>query len=71
MKKRKIGTALVYFICILLTAAAFFAKDFVLYDYHMMPSDYEYKETDQERPLQADSSVMVLTGKCSMGFQKG
>ena len=62
MKKRKTGTALVYFICILLTAAAFFAKDFVLYDFHMMPSDYEYKETDQERPMQADSSVWFTYG---------
>ena len=62
MKKRKAGTALVYFICILLTAAAFFAKDFVLYDFHMAASDYEYKETDQERPMQADSSVWFTYG---------
>lgn len=62
MKKTKIGTALVYFICILLTAAAFFAKNFVLYDFHMMPSDYEYKETDQKRPMQADSSVWFTYG---------
>lgn len=62
MKKRKIGAALVYAICILLTAAAFFAKDFVLYDFHMMPSDYGYTETDQDRPAQADSSVWFTYG---------
>lgn len=62
MKKRRIGAVIVFFVCILLTIAAFFAKDFVLYDFHMMPADYVYKETDQERPAQADSAVWFVYG---------
>lgn len=42
MKKGKYGTAAVYAICALLTLAAFFAKDFVLYDFQMMPANYNY-----------------------------
>ncbi|MCC8060791.1 MAG: 4Fe-4S binding protein [Clostridiales bacterium] len=48
--KRKYGAALLYMVCGLLTVAAFFAKDFVLYDFHMEASDYTFRLTDQARP---------------------
>ncbi len=55
--KRKYGAALLYMACGLLTVAAFFAKDFVLYDFHMEPSDYTFRLTDQPRPDCAVSDV--------------
>lgn len=53
MKKVRFGKWLVYFFCGLLTIAAFFAKDFVLYDFHMLPSDYTYAQSKSEKPNQA------------------
>lgn len=53
MKKVKLGKWFVYLFCGLLTIAAFFAKDFVLYDFHMLPSDYAYAESKSEKPIQA------------------
>ncbi len=35
MKERKVGTAIVCAVCAFLLVSAFFAKDFVLYDFHM------------------------------------
>ena len=49
MKKVKYGTAAVWIICALLTLAALFAKDFVLYDFQMMPANYAYTRSE-ERP---------------------
>lgn len=62
MKKMKLGKWLVYLICGFLTAAAFFAKDFVLYDFHMMPSDYTYTESTGEKPVQASTSFWFSYG---------
>lgn len=61
MKKAKYGTAAVYAICALLTLAAFFAKDFVLYDFQMMPSNYAYTRSDT-RPAQAAASLWFTLG---------
>lgn len=55
MKGRKIGTAMVCAVCVFLIVSAFFAKDFVLYDYHMNVSDYHYAKTEEEKPLSADT----------------
>jgi hypothetical protein len=54
---RRYGAALLYGICALMTVAAFFAKDFVFYDFHMEPSDYTYRQTDRPRPASAASNV--------------
>ena len=62
MKKAKIGTAAVYVICALLTIAAFFAKDFVLYDFEMEPSNYRYTESDAERDFHAETSFWFSFG---------
>lgn len=62
MKKRKIGIVIVCIACAFLLISAFFAADFVLYDFHMMPSDYTWEETDQEKPLQADTSLWFTYG---------
>ena len=62
MKKAKIGTAAVYVICALLTIAAFFAKDFVLYDFEMEPSNYRYTESDAERDFHAETSFWFSCG---------
>ena len=51
MYKRKVGTAIVCAVCVFLIVSAFFAKDFVLYDYHMNVSDYHYTKTEEEKPL--------------------
>ena len=61
MKKAKYGTAAVWLICVLLTLATFFAKDFVLYDFQMMPSNYAYTRSE-ERPAQASSSLWYTLG---------
>ena len=62
MKKAKIGTAAVYVICALLTIAAFFAKDFVLYDFEMEPSTYRYTESDAESDFHAETSFWFSFG---------
>lgn len=62
MKKAKIGTAAVYVICALLTIAAFFANDFVLYDFEMEPSNYRYTESDAERDFHAETSFWFSFG---------
>ena len=61
MKKVKYGTAAVWIICALLTLAALFAKDFVLYDFQMMPANYAYTRSE-ERPAQAASSLWFTLG---------
>lgn len=57
MKGRNIGTAVVCAVCAFLIVSAFFAKNFVLYDYHMNVPDYSYAETEEGRPLSADTSI--------------
>ena len=61
MKKAKYGTIAIWLICGLLTLAAFFAKDFVLYDFQMMPSNYAYTPSE-ERPTQASASLWFTLG---------
>ncbi len=56
MKADKMRNIIVWVLCILLTAGAFFAKDFVLYDFHLLVSDYTYEENSAEKPLYADTS---------------
>lgn len=63
---RRYGAALLYLVCGLLTIAAFFAKDFVLYDFHMEPSDYTYRQTDKPRPASAVSDVWFDYGDGGM-----
>lgn len=62
MNNKKWGTVLVYTFCALLTVAAFFAKDFVLYDFQMLPSQYTYQAVEQEAPDQAVTSVWFSFG---------
>lgn len=62
MKGRKIGIAVVCAICAFLIVSAFFAKDFVLYDFHMNVTDYQYAKTEEERPLSVDTSVWFSYG---------
>ena len=57
MKGRKVGTAMVCAVCVCLIVSAFFAKDFVLYDYHMNVSDYHYAKTEEE--IQPDNKFMM------------
>ena len=60
--ERKIGTAVVCAACAFLIVSAFFAKDFVLYDFHMNVPDYQYAKTEEEKPLSADTSVWFSYG---------
>ncbi len=62
MKGRKIGTAVVCAVCAFMIMSAFFAKDFVLYDFHMNVPDYQYAKTEKEKPLSADTSVWFSYG---------
>ena len=62
MRKRKIGTAIVCAVCAFLVVSAFFAKDFMFYDFHMEASDYRYTRSEEERPRSADSSVWFSYG---------
>ncbi|MDE7184973.1 MAG: hypothetical protein K2O40_10995, partial [Lachnospiraceae bacterium] len=62
MKGRKIGTAVVCAVCAFLIVSAFFAKNFVLYDFHMNVPDYHYAKTEEEKPLSADTSVWFSYG---------
>ncbi len=62
MKGRKIGTAVVCAVCAFLIVSPFFAKDFVLYDFHMNVSDYHYAKTQEEKPLSADTAVWFSYG---------
>lgn len=49
-------------LCALLVIAAFFARDFVLYDFHLEPSYYTYQRTDQARPEGVASDVWFTYG---------
>jgi ferredoxin len=63
MNKRRYGTLLVVGICLFLTVAAFFAKDFVLFDFHMNVSDYAYNKTEEERPPQVATDFWFSYGQ--------
>ena len=69
MKKIKYGTAAVWIICALLTLAAFFAKDFVLYDFQMMPFNYAFTRSET-KPAQASSALWFTLG-ADRGLQYG
>lgn len=62
MKTMRFGRWLVYILCGLLTVTAFFAKDFILYDFHMLPSDYAYTESTQQKPVQAATAFWFAYG---------
>lgn len=62
MKRRKIGTAVVCAVCVFLIVSVFFAKDVVLYDFHMNVPDYNYFKMEGERPRSADTSVWFTYG---------
>lgn len=62
MKRIKNGLGIVLCLCALLVIAAFFARDFVLYDFHLEPSYYTYQRTDQARPEGVASDVWFTYG---------
>lgn len=55
MKKIKSGGVLIAFICMALIVASFFAKELVMYDFHMEVTDYSYANTDKQ-PQGANTS---------------
>lgn len=61
----------IYIICGLLTLTAFFAKDFLLYDFHMEVSDYSYVQSQGEKPQQASTSVWFSYGDGGRQLQYG
>lgn len=61
MKGRGHAKAIVILVCVLLIVTSFFAKDFVLYDFHMQVSDYTYGRTE-ERPAQAAADIWFRYG---------
>lgn len=71
MKKERIVKIVIYSVCILLTVAAFYAKDFIFFDFHMEVSDYAYMKADGEKPGQADSSVWFAYGSGGKELQYG
>ncbi len=71
MKGRKIGTAVVCAVCAFLLVSAFFAKDFVLYDFHMNVTDYSYSPMQGEKPQSADTSVWFAYGSLGRMLQYG
>ena len=71
MKKERIGRLAVYAVCALLTVAAFFAKDFIFYDFHMEVSDYAYVKSGRERPEQAETSIWFTYGEGGKELQYG
>lgn len=62
MKKRKYSMAIVCAVGVFLIISAFFAKDFVLYDFHMNVSDYSYSKMEGEKPQSADTSIWFSFG---------
>lgn len=71
MKERRIGTAILCAVCAFFIVSAFFAKDFVLYDFHMEASDYRFTRSEQERPRSAASSVWFSYGSRGKELQYG
>ena len=71
MKERKAGTAIVCAVCAFLLVSAFFAKDFVLYDFHMNVTDYSYSAMEGEKPQSADTSVWFTYGSSGRLLQYG
>lgn len=62
MKCYRFGKGIVYVICAMLTIAAFFAGDFVLYQFHTMPSDYSFARETEHPPVNVDSAVWFTYG---------
>lgn len=63
MRVKKIGQIFVWILCILLTIGAFFAKDFVLFDFHMLPSNYTYVEDSTQKPTYANTAFWFSYGE--------
>lgn len=61
MKKRCWGWIAVFAVCALLTISAFFANNFELYRFHMMPTDYTILE-GAEQPPQAETALWFSYG---------
>lgn len=61
-KKRKWGRILVYVICAMLTITAFFANKLVLYQFHMMPSDYRFVRETGQPPVKATTAIWFAYG---------
>lgn len=62
MKRRKYGIALVCAVSVFLLVSAFFAKDFILYDFHMNVSDYGYSKTEGKKPQSVDTAIWFSFG---------
>lgn len=62
MNKMKCGKLIVWLICGAMTILAFFARDFVLYDFHMEPGDYAFTQASSARPNQAVTDVWFAYG---------
>ncbi|MDE6973719.1 MAG: 4Fe-4S binding protein [Lachnospiraceae bacterium] len=62
MKKRKYGIAIVCAVSVFLMVSSFFAKDFVLYDFHMDVSDYSYSKMEGEKPQSAETAIWFSFG---------
>lgn len=71
MKERKIGTAIVCIVCVFLMISAFFAKDFVLYDFHMDVPDYNYSRAEGEKPQSAATDLWFSFGSAGRLLQYG
>ncbi len=71
MKERKIGIAIVCAVCAFLIVSAFFARDFVLFDFHMDVLDYSYVRSENERPKSVATSVWFTYGSGGKTLQYG
>lgn len=69
MKKRKIGLAVLCVVSVFLLVSAFFAKDFVFFDYHMNAQDYSFSITQSEKPTSADTAVWFSFGEAGKALQ--
>lgn len=71
MKERKYGIAIVCAVSVFLVVSAFFAKNFVLYDFNMNVLDYSYSKMEGEKPQSADTSIWFSFGTNGREFYYG
>lgn len=71
MKERKYGIAIVCAVSAFLVVSAFFAKNFVLYDFNMNVLDYSYSKMEGEKPQSADTSIWFSFGTNGREFYYG
>lgn len=71
MKVRKTGVVIVCAVCTFLMVSAFFAKSFVLYDFHMEASDYEYSGAKGAKPPSVETNVWFSYGQSGRLLQYG